>query len=92
MKEKKSSIRKDMKKLMKCMNYTLDKAEESNDEKSIYYDIYMLLGGDAWSNIADTCYKNFGHEYKISKKYPMGRCKLCGTIRRKDENKKRVRK
>lgn len=68
---------------MKCMNYTLNKAEESKDSDNIYYDIYMILGGEAWSNIADLCYKHFGHDFRISKKHPTGRCRDCGTIRRK---------
>lgn len=88
----KSGIRKAMRRLMKCMNYTLDKAEKCETASNIYYDIYMLLGGEAWSNIADLCHRNFGHDYKISKKHPTGRCTLCGTIRRSNENKKRIRK
>ena len=79
-----------MRKLMKCMNYTLKKAETEDFEidSEMYYNIYQLLGGLAWGYIAEHC----EHEFRVSKKYPTGRCKDCGTIRRTNENKKRVRK
>lgn len=80
-------IRSDMRKLMKCMNYVLKKAEQKGTTP-LYYDIYQLLGGYAWGYICDHC----EHEYRVSRKYPAGRCKLCGLIRRPNENKKRIRK
>jgi hypothetical protein len=85
----KKLIRSDMRKLMKCMNHALHKAENTNHDCSkLYYNMYQLLGAYAWGYIADHC----EHDYRVSKKYPMGRCRDCGTIRRQNENKKRVRK
>lgn len=80
----KKSIQSDMRKLMKCMNYVLDKTEviasghSSKNKCTIYRDIYQLLGENAWNDIASHC----EHEYRVSKKHPTGRCSLCGTTRR----------
>lgn len=74
----KKRVRSNMRKLMKCMNYVLKKAESTTARAAIYYDIYQLLGGNAWSDIANHC----EHEYRVSKKHPTGRCSLCGTIRK----------
>lgn len=80
-------IRSDMRKLMKCMDYALKKAEQKGTTP-LYYDIYQLLGGYTWGYICDHC----EHEYRESKKYTTGRCKLCGKIRRPNESKNRIRK
>jgi hypothetical protein len=74
-------IRSDMRKLMKCMNYILSQAESSDfeNEREIFDNIYQVLGSHAWNDIANQC----EHKFRISKKYPTGRCKNCGTIRRK---------
>ena len=72
----KKLLKSDMRKLMKCMNYTIKKAETKNSNP-IYSDIYQLLGGYAWAHICDYC----DHEYKISKKYPTGHCVICGKVK-----------
>ena len=74
MKLSKSSIRFEMRKLMKCMDYSLKIAEQKNS--NIHYDIYQLLGAYAWGYIAEHC----PHVYKVSKQYPLGKCTLCGTV------------
>lgn len=74
----KKLIRSDMRKLMKCMNYVLKKAEAKKSD-TIYYDVYQLLGAYAWGYIAEHC----EHEFKVSKKHPTGKCSLCGTIFKK---------
>ena len=85
----KKLIRSDMRKLMKCMNYALKKSEEYKeyyaDSNKIlskrYHDIYQLLGSHAWSFISDNC----EHEYRKSKRYPTGKCKLCGLIKKESK-------
>jgi len=76
----KKYIRSEMRKLMKCMNYTLAQSEKKN-ANSIYLEMYTMLGAHAWTTIAQLCEKT-EHEFRISKKYPTGRCKNCGTIRK----------
>ena len=80
-------IKSDMRKLMKCMDFTIKMADAPHTNP-IYYSIYNLLGGLAWSYLCSLC----EHEYKVSKKYPTGRCIVCGQIRRPNENKSRIRK
>lgn len=74
----KKIIIKSMKRLMKCMNYVIKKAENAvlYEESEIYYNIYQILGSHAWSDLANHC----NHEYIVTKKYPTGRCEYCGTI------------
>ncbi|HLD91375.1 MAG TPA: hypothetical protein VI911_10220 [Patescibacteria group bacterium] len=69
-------LKKYMRKLMRCMNYTAKKMDKKN-ANPIYYEIYQLLSSHAWTDLAESC----EHKFKVSKKHPMGRCTICGTIR-----------
>jgi hypothetical protein len=63
------------------MDYTLKKAEAKKADP-IYFNIYQMLGGYAWGYFCEHC----KHEFKVSKKYPSGRCIVCGKIRYPNEN------
>ena len=83
--EEKTYIRRSVARLMKCMNYVSKKMDQKN-ALPIYYDIYQLLGYHAWTNICSVC----SHEFRVSKKYPIGRCHICGTIRRKRDKENHI--
>lgn len=87
----KKQIRKEMSSLIRCMDYTLSKAGKKN-ANPIYFEMYLFLGTHTWDVISRLCEDYIGHDFKVSKKYPTGRCKLCGEIRNKNESKKRIRK
>ena len=80
-------IKKQVRKLMKVMDFMLAKSEKKNADPT-YYDAYNMLGGYAWAFLCDIC----EHEFKFSRKYPEGHCSVCGTVGVRNENKKRVRK
>ena len=80
-------IKKQVRKLMKVMDYMILKAEKKN-ANPIYYEAYNLLGGYAWAHLCECC----EHEFKVSKKYPTGHCKVCGQVGRDYESKTRIRK
>jgi hypothetical protein len=65
----KKEIRKEMRSLMRCMNYALAKSEEKKPNP-IYFEMYLFLGTHAWTLICGLCRDYVGHEFKVFEKIP----------------------
>ena len=68
-------IKKQVNRLMKCMNFTAKKMDSRSKDASIYYDIYQMLGC-AWEFVARDCI----HEIIVPYSHDSLRCKNCGKI------------
>ena len=68
-------IKRQINRLVKCMNFTIKKAESKSKDSNMYYDIYQMLGC-SWEFIAKDC----THETLVKYRKDSQRCKNCGKI------------
>lgn len=66
-------IYREVKRVIKLMNYFDKRICRRFNE--VQFDTYQTLG-NYWGMLAQYC----KHQYRLSKKFPLGRCKFCGTI------------
>lgn len=68
-------IKKQINRLIRCMNFVSKKMDSRSKDASMYYDIYQMLGC-AWEFVA----KNCTHDNIAPYSHDSLRCKNCGKI------------